>query len=116
MTTVFFATNRMAAGDPTQPSSYGAAMVGPDPALITYARAEVTNVALPDASSGIITQIADINLGGFSPALANAIVNGGATYSFSSTVSPTPSMMQSSALRSIASGSPTRASPPPTPP
>lgn len=71
-TTVYFATNRQAAG-----TGFGANIVGPDAAQITYGSIAVTQINLNDANSGQMSAIADRTMGSFAANSLTAMVNGG---------------------------------------
>ena len=67
LTTVYFATNRALTGPAQDWRSYGATIVTPsDPAALTYATAFVDNTDLTADTTGAITDIRQINTGGFS--------------------------------------------------
>ena len=67
LTTVYFATNRALTGPAGDWRSYGATIVTPsDPAALTYATAFVDNTDLTADTTGAITDIRQINTGGFS--------------------------------------------------
>ena len=71
MTDVYFATNRL--NDGIGPNGFGATIVPADPAQITYAVANVTNVQPSTEDSGVIESIRDRNMGNFSIAAQDAI-------------------------------------------
>lgn len=71
MVKVYFATNRKA--DAGKPNGFGAEIVGEDPALISYA---VADVAIPDpndVTKASISGIAELNMGGFSQAVTSTV-------------------------------------------
>jgi esterase/lipase superfamily enzyme len=72
-TTVYFATNRQPRGT----NGFGATIVPPDTAQMTYGSIHVTNIALPDAASGQMGPIMDRSMGSFAANSLTAIVNGG---------------------------------------
>jgi len=66
-TTVYFATNRVVNGSPTDWHSYGTSIVAPsDPRVMTYATAFVDNTNLTGDTTGAIETIQNVHLGGFS--------------------------------------------------
>lgn len=75
MATVYFATNRKKDG--TGRFGFGAQIVPPDPAAMTYAVMEVTNIALPDESSGNLSNPTDVSTGDFSATAKQAIISAG---------------------------------------
>jgi esterase/lipase superfamily enzyme len=67
--TVYFATNRVIAGDPADYRNYGESIVSPtDPAAITYGTAFVADASLTADTVGAITSIQSISRGRFSDA------------------------------------------------
>lgn len=72
MTTVYFATNRK--DDATEPGGYGAELVRYDPAAVTFAVADVSNIVLAAEGSGAITSVGDKTGGTFSDAASSAII------------------------------------------
>jgi esterase/lipase superfamily enzyme len=75
MTTVYFATNRK--NDGTERFGFGARIVLNNPAAITYAVTEVTNIVLPDESSGNLANPTDISQGNFSDTARRDIIGAG---------------------------------------
>lgn len=64
--TVHFATNRVLTGAPDNTASYSTDIVAPtDPTQITYGTAFVTSADLDRTTSGTVTNILNINKGGF---------------------------------------------------
>jgi len=77
-TTVYFATNRVVANPADAANGYPPTMVPPlSPAAITYGAAFVDGVNVPTNAQGVVSQISDINKGGFSQQAIGDISNAG---------------------------------------
>jgi esterase/lipase superfamily enzyme len=77
-TTVYFATNRVVTDAADAVSGYPATMVPPlSPNAITYGTAFVNGVNVATNSPGVVTEISDINRGGFSPQALDDLRNEG---------------------------------------
>ena len=69
-TTVYFATNRVVTNASDAINGYSAVMIPPlQPQQITYGTAIVDGINIATNASGVVTQLKDVNQGGFSPAV-----------------------------------------------
>ena len=75
-TTVYFATNRVVTNANDAVNGYPAVMVPPlQPQQITYGTAIVDGINIATNASGVVSQIKDVNKGGFSPDAIDALSN-----------------------------------------
>ena len=76
--TIHFATNRTLTGPPDQPSSYSATIQPPSISTgLIYGTAFVGGIDIPTNTAGTITQIAEANIGAFSPEAMSDLQNAG---------------------------------------